>query len=148
MAHQSSTSPYSDLWRSLHEMGPREIDCSGKVLFRRGDSCRGIYMVEEGYVRLLLAPELPQEQEVVGSGAVLGLAETMGGGDYKLTAEALRGARVTYIERKSLIRHLHVQQQLCLQIVHLLSEDLHSLYHRFRQATSIAKRKPGSSTVQ
>jgi hypothetical protein len=104
-------------------------------------------MVEEGFVRLLLAPELPDDQEVVGSGAVLGLAETMCGGDYRLTAEALQGARVTYIDRKMLLKKLHSQQQLCLQIVHLLSEDLHTLYHRFRQATCASRRRPGSSTV-
>jgi len=88
---------------------------------------------EEGCVRLHLSrqPGGAPEFETVGTGAVLGLAETMTGGEHKLTAEAVEGARVSHIERNALLDRLQKNHQLCLQIVQLLSEDLHSLYHRF-----------------
>ncbi len=109
-------------------------------------------MVEEGRVKLLLSPEtvVAREFEIVGAGAVLGLAETLTGGEYCLTAEAAEDARISRIDRQSFLNQLHHDQQLCLQIVHLLSEDLHGLYHRFRRmATPVTSfpGKRGSSSV-
>jgi len=69
---------------------------------------------------------------------VLARAEAMTGGTYCRTAEAAEGARITCIERQSFLQRLYQDQQLCLWIVHLLSEDLHSLYHRFRRSSSAA----------
>ena len=133
MAHSFQKPSHLDLWLALHALGPRGVDCAQKTLFRRGEPCRGLYMVEEGSVRLLLSPYATgaQEFETVGAGAVLGLAETMTGGEYKLTAEAAEGARISHIDRALFMDRLQQNHQLSLQIVQLLSEDLHTLYHRF-----------------
>jgi len=133
LAHGFQKASHLDLWLALHALGPCGVDCAQKTLFRRGEPCRGLYMVEEGSVRLHLSPQVSgaREFETVGTGAVLGLAETMTGGEYKLTAEAAEGARVSHIDRTSFMDRLQQNHQLCLQIVQLLSEDLHSLYHRF-----------------
>jgi CRP-like cAMP-binding protein len=134
VAHDLPKSRHVDLWQALHELAPSAVDPSLKTLFLRGDACRGIYMVEEGRVRLLLAPERPSSVafEIAGPGSVLGLAETLSGADYKLTAQAQLGTRLTYIDRQRFLIHLSEDQHFCLQIVQLLSEDLHSLYHRVR----------------
>jgi CRP-like cAMP-binding protein len=134
VAHDLPKSRHVDLWQALHELAPSVVDSSQEPLFRRGDACRGIYMVEEGRVRLLLAAEQPSSVafEIAGPGSVLGLAETLSGADYKLTAEAQMGTRLTYIDRQRFLSHLSEDQHFCLQIVQLLSEDLHSLYHRVR----------------
>jgi len=123
-----------DLWLALHALGPSGVDCTQRTLFRRGEPCRGVYMVEEGSVKLLLSaqPTVNAELETVGAGAVLGLAETVTGDEYKLTAEAAEGARISYIDRASFMDGLQQNPQLSLQIVRLLSDDLHNLYHRFR----------------
>ena len=99
-------------------------------------------MVEEGRVRLLLVPERPGSVsfEIAGPGSVLGLAETLSGADYKLTAEAPLGTRVTHIDRQRFLKRLSEDQHLCLQIVQLLSEDLHSLYHRVRTLAPLSGR--------
>jgi CRP-like cAMP-binding protein len=133
LAYRIQKASHLNLWLALHALGPSTVDCSQKTLFRRGDPCRGLYMVEEGTVRLLLAPQVSgsPEFETVGAGAVLGLAETMTGGQYKLTAEAADRARISHIDRTSLMDRLQQNHQLCLQIVQLLSEDLHNLYRRF-----------------
>jgi CRP-like cAMP-binding protein len=133
LAHSFQKASHLDLWLALHALGPSGVDCAQKTLFRRGEPCRGLYMVDEGSVKLFLSPPVNgiQEFETVGVGAVLGLAETMTGGEYKLTAEAVEGARISHIDRTSLMDRLQQNHQLCLQIVHLLSQDLHSLYHRF-----------------
>ncbi len=151
MGHHLPASPHSDLWQALQELEPKPVDCRDPVLFRRGEPCRGIYIVEEGRVKLLLTSNVFDRQafEIVGSGAVLGLAETMVGGEYRLSAEALEGARVSHVERQTFLEQMRLRQQLCLQIVHLLSEDLHSLYHHFRRMVPAAKRsgKGGSAHV-
>ena len=141
-------SPHLDLWLALHRLGPTEVDCRQGTLFRQGESCQGVYLVEEGRVKLLLATETTKarELEIVGPGAVLGLAESLTGGVYRLTAE-VQNARISCIERDSFLHQLHQDQQLCLQIVPLLSEDLHSLYHSFRMGlgpstSSSGKRDP------
>jgi CRP-like cAMP-binding protein len=130
-------SPHLDLWLALHRLGPTEVDCRQGTLFRQGESSQGVYLVEEGRVKLLLATQTanPRELVIAGPGAVLGLAESLTGGAHRLTAEA-QNARISCIERESFVHQLHQDQQLCLQIVHLLSEDLHSLYHRFRMRSS------------
>lgn len=133
MAHGFQKASHLDLWLALQALGPLEVDCAQTTLFRRGEPCRGVYMVEEGSVRLVLSSLAggSAEFETVGTGTVLGLAETMTGGEHKLTAEAAEGARVSHIDRTSFMDRLQQDHRLCLQIVQLLSEDLHSLYHRF-----------------
>jgi CRP-like cAMP-binding protein len=141
MSHDLPKSRHSDLWQALHGLGPCAIDSGPKTLFRRGEVCRGIFMVEKGEVNLLLSPEPKSAHtfEIVGCGSVLGLAETMSGADYKLTAEASAGTRVTHLDRQYLLDRLYKDQHLCLQIVQLLSEDLHSLYHRFRALSPLGR---------
>jgi len=127
-----------DLWQALHGLRSVPVDAKGKPLFQRGQPSQGIYLVEEGEVKLLLSSGSNAEArpfEVAGPGAVLGLSETVSGGTYKLTAEAGDGARISYIERDAFLHFLHRDHQLCLQIVRLLSEDLHSLYYRCRCMT-------------
>lgn len=133
MAHAFRKPSHLDLWLALQALGPSPVDCAQKTLFRCGEPCRGLYMVEEGSVSLRLSPQAGTGAafETVGAGAVLGLAETMTGAEHKLTAEALEGARVSHIDRTSFMDRLQQNHQLCLQVVQLLSEDLHSLYHRF-----------------
>jgi len=122
-----------DIWLALQVLRPRGVDCTDRTLFRRGEPCRGVYMVEEGSVKLLLSghASVTTEFETVGAGTVLGLAETVTGDEYKLTAEAAEGARVSHIDRASFMDGLRQNHQLTLQIVRLLSDDLHNLYHRF-----------------
>jgi len=123
-----------DLWQALQGLKAARVEPRGEPLFRQGQPSRGIYLVEEGEVRLLLAPDSNAGQafEVAGPGAVLGLSEAMSGGDYKLTAEAAAGARISYVDRNSFLQFLRKNHSVCLQIVRLLSEDLHSLYYRCR----------------
>ena len=133
MAYGFRRAPHLDLWLALQALGPSGVDCAQKTLFRCGEPCRGVYMVEEGSVKLLLSAQssVTTELETVGAGAVLGLAETVTGDEYKLTAEAAEGARISHIDRASFMDGLQQNPQLSLKIVRLLSDDLHNLYHRF-----------------
>ena len=69
---------------------------------------------------------------IAGPGEVLGLSATMSGKPYELTAEAMDNARIVFIKRKDLLKFLRDHREACLQVVHLLSQDLHTAFDRVR----------------
>ncbi len=144
----SSPSP----WRALEDLkSPRRYQ-EHALLFREGEPCAGVYLVEKGQIQLSL-PVRPRQQkvfEIAGPGAVLGLSEVMTGMSHKLTAEAAGPVEVAYIERTALIKFLGNHHEVCMQIVRLLSEDLHGLYQRLLAMAPVeakAHRKASSSRV-
>jgi len=137
-----------DLWLALHSASPVPAP-KGKALFRAGEPPTGIYLVEEGEVRLFLETEAKSAPvfDVAGPGSILGLSEAVTGGNYKLTAEPITGARINFVEREAFLRFLYNDHQLCLHIVRLLSADLHSLYVRCRCAPGSGSHQGSSTTV-
>jgi CRP-like cAMP-binding protein len=133
VTHPANPFPH-DLWEALQSLRPVAVPCEGKPLFRCSEPSQGIYLVEEGEVRLLFSADPKRQRKfgVAGSGSVLGLSEALTGGDYRLTAEAAEGARISYIDRDTFLRHLSNNHELCLRVVRWLSEDLHHLYDRCR----------------
>lgn len=149
--HQANPLP-PDVWQALHHIGPIPVESREKPLFLAGEPSAGLYMVEEGEVRLYLEqkstrPESKPSQalEIAGPGSVLGMSETMTGGDYKLTAETLPGARVSFIERTVFLNVLRQDHELCIHIVRMLSEDLHRLYYRCQCLVPSGSRPPKAS---
>ena len=124
----------AELGQALRSLPWVPVESEAEPLFRCGEPPRGVYLVETGEVRLWLTAKSKPGRcfEIAGPGSVLGLSETMTGGDYKLTAEPGEGARVSYIERSVFLHCLRRDHQLCMHIVRLLSEDLHSLYCQSR----------------
>jgi CRP-like cAMP-binding protein len=124
-------------WDALRELRVPHVHLAGEKLFTRGRRAIGIFVIEEGSVSLLwegdrmLAPVF----ETVGPAAVLGLAETMTGESYRLTAEVTRRSTISFIDRESLLRLMRKHPEFCMQVVYMLSEDLHGLYHHFQTAT-------------
>jgi CRP-like cAMP-binding protein len=108
-------------------------------LFQRGQPALGVYLVEKGEVRLRLYAEVQGHLgfDLAGPGAALGLSEVLTGETHKLTAEAIRPTQVSYIERNDLLQFLREHHECCLQVVHMLSEDLHGLYRRFRSEEGV-----------
>lgn len=104
--------------------------------------------MEKGAVRLLLQSDPKAERifDVAGPGAVLGLSESMTGECYKLTAEAAECVQISYIERGELLHFLQEHHEFCLQIVRLLSEDLHVLYGRYRSMDTLEGRPKGKTS--
>jgi CRP-like cAMP-binding protein len=94
----------------------------------------GIYLIESGEVQLLLPARQKQYKifDCAGTGAVLGLSEAMSGSPHKMMAEAVGPVEIAYVERMALMNFLAEHCEVCMQIVALLSEDLHGLYRRFR----------------
>ena len=121
----------------------------GTVLFREGQAARGVFLLCEGRVRLSICSESGHRMtvRVAGPGEMLGLSAALSGGCYELTAEALDGVQAAAIRRKDLLHFLHEHRDVCLQVVNLLSEDLHVAYDRVRAVGLGRTRRPRATPV-
>ena len=128
----------SDLWQALHGIKAVKVYPKGTVLFQQGTPVDGVYVVESGEVRLFLPTLQGRSQllDVAGPGTILGLSESMSGDNHRVTAEAGDHTTVAFVSRERFIEFLREHGDFCMQIVRLLSEDLHGLYHKFRSISA------------
>jgi CRP/FNR family cyclic AMP-dependent transcriptional regulator len=106
----------------------------GATLFSEGRQPRGIFVLCDGRAKLSICSESGKRLmlRVAGPGEVLGLSASMSGQPYELTAETLDSSQVVFVRRKDLLKFLREHREACLQVVHLLSGDLHTAYERVR----------------
>jgi len=123
-----------DVEEALQEIMTSRSFAKGTILFQQGTPASGIYLVESGTVRVLLPTAQNQNQllDVVGAGSILGLSECMAGESYRVTTEADGQVDALFITGKEFSEFLNSHQEFCMQVVRLLSENLHTLYHKFR----------------
>ena len=98
----------------------------------------GIYLVEAGTVRVLLPASDQQRQllEVAHPGAILGLSESLSGESYRVTVEAEERTTAAFVARKGFVELLEGNQEFCMQVMRLMAENLHGLYHLFRSVSA------------
>jgi CRP/FNR family transcriptional regulator len=110
----------------------------GATLFEQGSAVRGVFVVESGEVRILLPTGQNQKQllEVAGPGTMLGLSESMSGDTHRITAEAGEQTTAAFIPCEKFAEFLREHGDFCMEVVRLLSEDLHGLYHKFRSISA------------
>jgi CRP/FNR family cyclic AMP-dependent transcriptional regulator len=118
----------------------------GTTLFREGQAAHGIYLLCSGRAKLTICSESGKRMtlRIVGPGEVLGLSASLAGSAYEVTAELLEDSHVAMVKRKELMQFLHEHHDVCLQVVHALSQDLHSAYDRVR---SVGLRRTRRSRV-
>lgn len=58
---------------------------------------------------------------------MLGLSESMSGETYRITAEAGDQTTAVFVPREEFLEFLREHGDFCMQVVRLLSEDLHAL---------------------
>jgi CRP/FNR family transcriptional regulator len=106
----------------------------GTVLFREGQPAREIFVMCGGRGRLSVCSEDGERLmlRVIGPGEILGLSAALAGGCHEMSAELLEDSSVAVIKRKDLLPFLQAHREACLQVVNLLSQDLHFAYDRVR----------------
>ncbi|MFZ1915973.1 MAG: cyclic nucleotide-binding domain-containing protein [Terriglobales bacterium] len=116
----------------------------GTVLFREGQTARGVFLLCEGRVRLSVCSESGRRMTLrtATAGEVLALSAALSGGVYEVTAEVVDQVQVAEVRRKDLVHFLHQHCDVCLQVVNLLSEDLHDAYDRVRAVGLVRTRHP------
>lgn len=127
-----------ELETALREMMTLRSFPKGGALFRQGTPATGVYLMEKGSARVLLATAADQTQllDLVGPGTLLGLSDNVAGGRYRVTVEAAEQATAGFIEREAFVNFLGCHHEFCMQVVRLLSDNLHALYHKFRSVSA------------
>ena len=139
MSAQAPLGPLSsDLLAALRGIKTTRLFAKGSGLFQTGSTVAGVYLVESGEVRLLLttAPGQKQLLQVAGPGTLLGLSESITGGEHRVTAEACEPTTVSFIRREDFLGFLREHCNFSMEISRLLSEDLHGIYHKFRNISA------------
>lgn len=140
----SGSQLFLELSALLHRLRSPRTYAKGEALFRCGDETEGLYLIEDGKVSLLVCASArrPRIFASARAGTVLGLSEAISGNPHKLTAEASALTRVSFVGRDEFLRLLQQNQEFCLLIVHMLSEDVHYLYSKFREESGPNRRSP------
>jgi CRP/FNR family transcriptional regulator, cyclic AMP receptor protein len=123
-----------DALQEFDEIKSLESKPYGTVLFREGQTARSVFVLCEGRVRLTVRSECGSRMSlrVASPGEVLGLSAALAGGSHQVTAEVMEPVQVAEVRRSDLLRFLREHTDICMQVVHLLSEDLHEAYGRVR----------------
>lgn len=123
---------------------------AGTNLFQASERSRGVYVVESGDVELFQTAKCGElvSMETVGSGSVIGLNEAVSGSPHKLTAIAKTETRVLFVDRHELLQILRQEPVFCMQLVRMLSEDLHVLYRKCQNNSGVARSGRTPSQVE
>jgi len=124
----------------------KSLECwpRGTVLFREGQPARSVCILCSGRVRLTVCSESGRRMTLRNgyAGEVLGLSAVLSGGEYEVTAEVMDAVQVAQVRRRDLLHFLREHGEICMQVVHLLSEDLHVAYERVRSVGLVRTRHP------
>jgi CRP/FNR family transcriptional regulator, cyclic AMP receptor protein len=121
----------------------------GDVLFSEGSPCKGIFVLCEGRARLSVCSESGSRLTIrnAAPGEILGLSACLAGSHHEMTAELLDSSRVALVKRQDLLTFLREHEDACMQVVSLLSQDLHYAYERVREVGLSKGRRVRSITV-
>jgi CRP/FNR family transcriptional regulator len=116
----------------------------GTLLFSEGRPVRGIYILCDGRAKLSICADNGKRLtlRIAGPGEVLGLGAALSNTPYEITAELLDSSQVVFVRRKELIKFLRERRDVCLRVVHMLSQDLHGAYERVRNIGTVRPRRP------
>ncbi len=130
--------------KAFDEIKSTAAHARGTVLFAEGRAVRGIYMLCDGRAKLSICSETGKRLtlRVAGPGEVLGLGATLSNTPYEVTAELLDNSQVVFVRRKDLLKFLRENRTVCLEIVRMLSQDLHGAYERVRAIAMVRTRRP------
>jgi CRP/FNR family transcriptional regulator len=115
----------------------------GATLFKEGEPPKGVFVLCDGRAKLSICSELGKKLmlRIAGPGELLGLSATLSGCSYEVTSETVDASQVVFIKRKDLLRFLREYPGACMQVVGMLSGDLHTAYERVRSLGLARTRK-------
>ncbi len=149
LLHRNLGTIQPELLRAFEGIAQARHYRPGTTVYRRGRPVRGVFLIQKGRARLLLGESGGLALHVAGAGSVLGLGETMSGSPYDATAEAVEPCDIAFLRREDFLAYLRQNCTLCMQLVQLLSEDLHQLYQQYRTiggpATRVRKPRANGS---
>lgn len=125
MASIHSLISSAELREKLERLASIVVKPKGSILFRRGGSPRGVFIVRAGRIGLYLDYEskaLPRR--TFGPGAIVGLPASVSGNPYSLTAEAIHESELAFVPRHALIQCLKDNPTLGFEVINMLSSEI------------------------
>jgi CRP/FNR family transcriptional regulator, dissimilatory nitrate respiration regulator len=109
----------------------------GTVIFKRGDACRGCYIVLSGRVKLVLEAEQGADHivELVGPGGTLGETPLFLDVPHLLTAETLADTRLAYMPKAMVLAELKRTPEFTRGIIANLSRRQRHLIEALENCT-------------
>ncbi len=106
----------------------------GAAIFAEGQAPRGVFIVRKGRVKLSICSSegktlILRQAE---AGEVLGLASTLSGRPYEMTAETLGPCDVEYVKRDGFLRFMQSHSEVCLWVAEQLSHMYNTACHEIR----------------
>ncbi len=104
---------------------------SRAILFMEGELARGIHIISRGHVKLTAnsCEGRALILQITEPGDILGLHNCITGAAYEMTAQTLQPIRVSFVNRKDLLRVLHEDPEACLSAAEQLGWTCHSIYN-------------------
>jgi CRP/FNR family transcriptional regulator len=101
---------------------------NGFVLFSEGQIVLGVYVVRDGRVKLSIGSEGGKSLilGLVGRGTVLGLPGSILGLPHAVTAQVVKSAKLSFLSRDDLIRHLHATEAAAFAAAEMVSAIYYS----------------------
>ena len=138
--HPATKNLPEELWNALQQIGCTRTYEAGAILFSQQVESEGVYLVERGAITIQMSLPTQQLSQTAGPGTLLGLSEALSCDTHKLDAIAGEDCVICFVARQDFLEFLRQNQACCMQIVRLLSDDLHALYHRFQTQPRLVHR--------
>ncbi len=138
VAMETVNMPFSDLsQKALAEL--EAISCTlpypdGATLFAEGQAPRGVFVLRKGRIKLSTCSTDGKTLilRIAKPGEILGLAGTLSGRTYELTAETIGPTEVDFIKRDAFLRFVHNHNDVCLRVAEQLSNMYNTACHEIR----------------
>jgi|FaiFalDrversion3_1042247.scaffolds.fasta_scaffold02110_2 CRP-like cAMP-binding protein len=123
--------------RALIHMGVERKCSAGRFLFLEGDPAEGVYLLLEGYVKIVQTDVSGQEVvvQVAGPGEPLGLIATFADSPYPASAQAVSPARALWLPGEALRGFLLRHPEVALRLLRVLAERLHETHRRLLEVS-------------
>jgi len=107
---------------------------AGATLFAEGQTCRGIYILCRGRVKLSTTSSGGRTLiiKVAQPGEVLGLNATISGAAHETTAETGQTCQLNFVKRDDFLKFLTEHGDACLHAAIDLSHECQQAYHHLR----------------
>lgn len=112
----------TDLASALTAAGTTKRFKAKDVLFRAGETNKGVFVVRKGNV-CLQVPQAPHLDRVFSAGSVLGLPSTFSENPYCLTAICTSGCDVACVDSAAFLDVMKKYPDLCREATDILSRE-------------------------
>jgi CRP-like cAMP-binding protein len=112
----------TDLYPALDQRCERVRKARSTVLFRRGETAFGVFLVVRGTVSLDFGVDTSTAlSSACGPGTLVGLPACLAGSNYSMTATVTDDAELGFLTLHELVSLLRKQPELCQQLLSILS---------------------------